>query len=100
MSNFQIEKSEALVLLRLTGELTIEHAKSLHTDLATALDGQSSLHLDASEAMKIDASVLQVIAAAAKYSGGAVLDSGSAAWSAAIERYGLNPFNLSSPQSS
>lgn len=90
MSSFQIETQEQDVTLRLHGDVTIEHARELHTALLGALEGGRALRIDASDVTRIDAAILQVLTAAGG-AGGAELTAGSAAWETALGRFAFNP---------
>jgi anti-anti-sigma regulatory factor len=94
MSNFHIESDESTVQVRLLGELTIEHASSLHAALRDRLQPSHALWINAAGATRLDAAALQVLVAAARHAATAVLVSPSPAWEAAFRRYALpDPFS-------
>jgi anti-anti-sigma regulatory factor len=96
MSAFQIEFQDPHVILRLSGDVTIEHARELHTGLVAALGAGRVLQIDATAATRIDAAILQILAAAAAAAARAELTAGSAAWDAALDRFAFNPLAVPS----
>ena len=98
MSAFDLESDGPSLLLRLNGELTIEHARELHAALSQALHPDKTLRIDATTATRLDAAAVQVLIAAAGAVGRAELLASSPAWDDAFRRYGLaNPYSLPTP---
>lgn len=91
MSAFQIEVQDPQVVLRLCGDVTIEHARDMHTGLVAALRPECRLQIDASAATRLDAAILQVLVAAGATVDRMELAAGSAAWEIALDRFALNP---------
>jgi len=75
--------------LRLSGEVTIEHARDLHAALVTAVAKGITLHIDAGAVSRIDAAVLQVLLAADRAAARTEISAASAAWTHALQRFGF-----------
>jgi ABC-type transporter Mla MlaB component len=93
MSHFQIESEGPAVRLRLSDEVTIEHARELHAALQAALRPESELSVDAAAVTRLDAAAVQVLLAAARVARGVALTAGSRAWDDAFHRFAfVDPF--------
>ncbi len=93
MSSYQIEACGSEVLLRLSGDITIEHARALHHELRAALCSGQNLTIHAADLTRLDAATMQVLLAAAPLAATASLSASSPAWEEAFRRYALeNPF--------
>ncbi len=100
MSAFELDTSGPQPTLRLSGELTVEHAGALHAALVEAGCPAAALQVDASGAARLDASILQILLAAAGSSGQARLLAASDGWRDAYSRFGVNDPFSSAPASS
>lgn len=84
--------------VRLTGDLTIERARELQTQLLAAIERNGSLRIEADGVTRIDAAALQVLIAAARAAQGLELIAPSAAWTHALARFGFDATVLLSPR--
>ena len=89
MSNFAIEPATDATRLRLTGEITIEHARALHAALVEHVRPGTALVLDAGALTRLDAAVLQILLAAARSASTASLEVGSPALVTACQRFAV-----------
>lgn len=81
-------------VVRLTGELTIEHVRELHAALCVAAPVPRRLRVEGAEVTRLDAAAVQLLFAAARAAEVAEIAGRSRAWSEAFARYGLNdPFS-------
>ncbi len=93
MTPFSLTLHADTLRLSLAGDLTIEHARALHTALLESLAPTRALHLDPAGLTRIDAAVLQVLIATARAHSTAVRLTASAVWDSALLRHGLtDPF--------
>jgi len=93
MTAFEIDLTADAVRLRLNEAVTIEHARLLHSALATALLLPRGLVIDPTALARIDAAGLQVLLAAARAASRAELSAPSAVWTSALQLHGLtDPF--------
>lgn len=100
MNAAQIECLDSQVILRLAGDVTIEHARELHTGLLAALAPGRTLQIDAAALTRIDAAILQVLVAAGGAAARTELTAGSTAWDAAVVRFACSPLVPPAAQSS
>jgi len=81
--------------LTLTGEITIEHARSLAEELKSTLCSDHVLDVDASQLTRIDAAGLQVLLSSAQSAADTTLSASSSAWTDAFTRYASpDPFRI------
>lgn len=89
MSCFKIEEDRGRIRVSLTGEVAIAEAAAFQKTLAARLKAESELFIDAQEAERIDAAMLQVLLAAAKSVLRPPRVIPGPAWAAAFQSYAL-----------
>jgi anti-anti-sigma regulatory factor len=97
MNAFHLQANGTDLLLRLSQEVTIEHARELHAALVTALPHATALRIDAREVTHIDVSILQLLLAASELHR-PVIEETSDAWLKALRRFGLANTALSASE--
>jgi len=95
MTPFALQPAGNTLRLSLAGDITIEHAKSLATELKSSLRSDQTLEVDASQLNRLDAAGLQVLLACAQFAADTTLSAASTAWTDAFARYASSdPFRL------
>ncbi len=99
MEPFHIEANGPDLLLRLSHEVSIEHARALHAALLTALPGSATLRVDARAVTQVHPSILQLLFAASEMLR-LVVEGTSDAWLNTLRRLGLATSVLCPPEKS
>lgn len=99
MTPFAIESHGSGQLLRLGGEVTVDHVRDLQAALVAALVGSPTLRIDAQAVSRLDAAAVQVLLAAARAAAHTETVAGSAAWTHAWQRFGISDPAFSPPAS-
>lgn len=89
MSPFHLESNGSDCSLHLCGDVTVEHARDLHSALVAALADGATLHIDAREVTRLDAAAVQLLMAAAHAAAHTEIVDLSGAWTQAFQRFGL-----------
>ena len=97
MHPFHLESNGSERTLRLSGEVTIEHARDLHAVLLAAVPAGSTLRIDARNVSRLDAAIVQVLLSAVRATTHTETAGASAAWTQAFQRFGISSPALSSP---
>ncbi len=91
---FTLHSDGSILQLMLTGEVTIASARELADALSPALKPGTILAIDATQLVRLDAAILQILLAGAQVAADTTLLRGGDAWSAAFTRYGSpDPFH-------
>lgn len=90
--SFEIRTQDNEVMLQLRGEVTVEQARALHTDLTERLTSKHSLAIDTTSLIRCDAAILQLLCAAHHAVGKTRILAASPAWNATLKRYGLEDY--------
>ena len=95
MTPFSLQLSGSCLQLTLSGEVTIEHARSLADALRTQLLPEYALAIDASQLTRFDASILQILLACAQKAADTSLVAAAPAWSDTFSRYAApDPYRI------
>ena len=100
MNMFHLESVGSVRHLRLSGDVTIEHAARLHAALVAAMAPGCVLAIDATAVARLDAAAVQVLIAAARAAASADVAGGSPAWTQALIRLGFDAALFSHPAQS
>ncbi len=96
MTPFSLSTETDTTHLSLQGELTIAHARALHTALLESHAPARALHFDPSGLTHIDTAALQILLATAFSCSRPIRTQTSTAWDNALLRHGLtDPFQPS-----
>ena len=85
---YTLETSPDRLLLRLRGEITIEHAAALQKDLLASAYSAKAIHVDTTELVRLDAAILQILLLLNASASAPLVIVRSPAWDACLERFG------------
>ena len=91
MCSFIIEDTPDSIVLRLDGELTIEHAGSLYKALSAKVASGFPLLIDASRLTRLDASIIQILLEIDPRVLREPILKCSSGWQDSLSRYGVTP---------
>ena len=90
MSPFHLESNGSDRRLRLTGEITVEHARELHAALVAADCAGATLQLDARAVTRLDAAAVQVLLAVEHETARTETIAASDIWLQSFKRFGVD----------
>jgi anti-anti-sigma regulatory factor len=97
MNAFQLDSNGSEFRIRLSGDVTIAEAQPLHSALVAAISADTTLAIDARDATRLDAAIVQLLLAAARAAARSHVEAGSPAWTHALARFGVAESDFLSP---